>query len=256
MAPAARVQVYNEAYFARIHDAIAADFSGVRRCIGHAGFQQLVADYLVAHPPQHFSLRYIGQHLPAFVGQQPLLNDYPYLAELADFEWQLFDIYDAADVPLLSETQLQQVPPAEWPQLPLRAQPAVRLGRYAWPVDRIYEAVLDETERTKSHEMHYASNAVSRPQQDISPTAPLIAPTWQPEATPLLLWRPQLDVKYRRCTAEEFTLLQTIMTGTHFATLCEQALAVFAEMDAASLPHKLGGLLQRWVQDGILEQSA
>lgn len=252
MAPAARVQVYNEAYFARIHDALADDFSCVRRCIGHARFQQLVADYLVTHPPQHFSLRYIGQHLPNFAGRQPLLSAYPYLAELADFEWQLFDIYDAADVTLLSESQLQQLPPTAWPHLPLRAQPALRLGHYAWPVDRIYEACLDETERSKSHEMHFASNAVGRARDDGEPAAPMTT-TWQPETTQLLLWRPQLDVKYRRCAAEEFALLETIVAGTHFADLCEQAAIIFSDLDAASLQHKLGGLLRRWVQDGVLQ---
>lgn len=91
--------------------------------LGEEGFHNLVTEYLVAHPPTHFSLRYAGEHLPNFLRDDKLAN-------LARFEWALVTAFDAADAPLLTESDLQKIPAEEWPDLVLKLHPSVQLLKH------------------------------------------------------------------------------------------------------------------------------
>ena len=62
-----RIDVYADMYFYRIRDSLKEDFVTLHAVIGEARFHNLITDYLLAYPPSHFSLRYAGQHVPAFL---------------------------------------------------------------------------------------------------------------------------------------------------------------------------------------------
>jgi hypothetical protein len=55
-----RLMIYAEAYFARISDSLAEDFSSVKRLVGEEGFLQLVSDYLKENPSRFESLAEVG----------------------------------------------------------------------------------------------------------------------------------------------------------------------------------------------------
>ena len=74
-----RVNIYANAYFFRIRDALREDFPKTLGIIGEDRFHNLVTDYLLVRPSSHWSLRYAGRHLPAFLGTHDLAGSYPFL---------------------------------------------------------------------------------------------------------------------------------------------------------------------------------
>ena len=100
---ARRLEVYANAYFARIHECLARDFAALAAAIGEAGFHDLVTAYLIAHPSRHPSLRFIGAALPDYLADAPqaapFRRRWPWAADLARLEWALGCAFDAADAP-------------------------------------------------------------------------------------------------------------------------------------------------------------
>lgn len=117
-----RLNIYANMYFFRILDSLKEDFPSILEKLGDDGFHNLITDYLVAHPPTHYSLRYAGQHLAEFLDHR-----YSDLADLARFEWAQLEAFDAADAVLLTESDLKKIPPNHWPVLRLNLHPSVQL---------------------------------------------------------------------------------------------------------------------------------
>lgn len=115
-----RLNIYANMYFYRIHDALKEDFPLLLVELGDEGFHNLITEYLVAHPPTHYSLRYAGEYLAGFIKDDKL-------SKLARFEWALVTAFDAAEAKLLTESDLQKIPAEKWPGLVLKLHPSVQL---------------------------------------------------------------------------------------------------------------------------------
>ena len=74
-APADRLAVYANAYFARIHDCLRDDFGALARALGPAAFHDLVKTYLMMHAPTRPSLRHAGAHLAEHLSTEPFAGD-------------------------------------------------------------------------------------------------------------------------------------------------------------------------------------
>lgn len=137
-----RVHVYEEMYFLRLREALAAYYPRLVAALG-GGFDELARRYFDAHPSRHPSLRYIGAHLASF------LHDDAELAAIAAVETARLDVFDASDVPVLTMDRVQATPPDAFAQLPIHLVPAHRIvgdlliGRYGVGV---YERRLEPLE--------------------------------------------------------------------------------------------------------------
>lgn len=121
--PLLRLEVYRNAYYSRLQEALAHDFPAVFAVVGEAAFGQLMAGYLREHPSTSPSLRDLGRSLPAWLCCQ---NE-PVLADLADLEWAVLKAFDAADAPLLSAETLEGIPLEHWQWLRFSLHPSVTL---------------------------------------------------------------------------------------------------------------------------------
>ena len=131
---AARLAIYANGYRLRLLEALDTDFSALHTLAGDELFEQIGRAYIDAHPSEHFSIRYFGQHLSAFLAQTAPYTETPVLAEMAALEWALTLAFDAADDPVLTEASLAMLPAESWPEhaaaLPfIRAAPCVSLER-------------------------------------------------------------------------------------------------------------------------------
>ncbi|UUZ51463.1 DNA-binding domain-containing protein [Massilia sp. B-10] len=97
LGPQARLAIYHNAYRARMREALCEAYERTWTYIGDALFETLAAAYLDAHPSSSSNLRWFGGGFPAFLAQE--LADYPWVAELAGFEWTLGLAFDAPDAP-------------------------------------------------------------------------------------------------------------------------------------------------------------
>ena len=62
-----QLEIHAEAWFLRIHGAIAKDYGSVQRFLGAEAFERLVRHYLARHPSRTSSLAHVGDELVEFL---------------------------------------------------------------------------------------------------------------------------------------------------------------------------------------------
>lgn len=220
------LRVYRHAYRARLVAALRDNFGVLPRAMGDEVFDALASAYVDAHPSRQPSIRWFGDRLAEFMTEREALVPHPAFIDLARMEWALRSAFDAADAPLLSRETLAALSPADWPGLTLRLHPSVQRLQMDWAVEPAWKALRDDEAE--------------------DPDLP------EPQALPhaLIVWRPQLDTRWRSAgSALEVVLLDAVQQGEPFSTLCERA--AWAVGDEAAVPQVVAAL-QQWVAHGLL----
>lgn len=217
--PAARVQVYADAYFWRLRDVLAENFPRVAAVLGHERFADLVREYLARHPSEHPSLRFLGRELAALIARQPDLP--PALADLARLEWARVEVFDAADCEPLTAEALRAIRPEDWPKLRFAPIPALVVLRTTWPAHELWDDVD--------------------------------AATLTPRPGHVRVWRARDDRVYHApMDAGEGEALERLIAGAPFEAVCR----VFDELPPAAAAQQMTALLARWLEDGIVARAA
>ncbi|MFO1519927.1 MAG: DNA-binding domain-containing protein [bacterium] len=216
-----RLDIYADMYFYRIRDALKEDFPATLKTIGEIRFHNLITEYLLKHPSTHFSLRYAGRHLPRFLEKHPLLKKWPYLSDLARFEWALSESFDAADEKPVSKDDLRSVPPERWQKLRFRLMPSFQLLPFSWNITTLYEKILGERRALPA----------------------------RPTKTWARFWRKKFRVFYGPAHDLERYLLQKLARGVSFGELCDSAARKIGKEKGA---HTVAGFLQRWLEEELL----
>jgi hypothetical protein len=216
LAPAQRLQIYARMYFWRIRDALSEDYPQLAELLGTDGFEALLRGYLRRHPSEHPSLRHAGRHLPAFLAARPMPGIPPYAPDLARLEWARVDAFDAPDAEPLGKADLHAIAPDAWATVRLTPVPALAVVSFDWPVHDVW-----------------ADPAGCRP---------------DPSPTTLRIWRQEHRVFHARVDSFEAAALERLLAGERFADVCD----VFASLAPEEAASRAGGLLARWVEDGIL----
>lgn len=183
--PLARLHVYANAYFARIHGVLVDDYPKLVAHLGGDAVRALVVPYLRAHPTSHPSLREAGAHLPRFLGDARH-------ADLARIERARVEAFDGPDAAPLSRDDLAAFAPEDFPALPLRLVPTAMLVDLATNADELWDALEDD-----------------RP-----------APPDAHAPRTVLVWRRDLAVIHRTLEPDEITPLYRIAAGASFADIC------------------------------------
>lgn len=231
----ARLDIYADMYFYRLRDCLAEDFPALAAELGAAHFHNLVTDYLLAHPPAHFSLRELGRALPDFVANHARASQHPALADLARLEWARVDVFDEADAEPLSREELMQAA-ADGPERRLFA---------AIPASRLLRLAPQALELWRRHRAETSAG----PQAGAAPGG---------EAPGVLVWRRDFGVFHRSLAADEERCLEALERGpVSVAELGERVLASQPEDgEPAGAAARLAGLLERWAADRLLTRSA
>jgi len=216
-----RIDIYAGMYFVRLLDCLVEDFPAVHAVVGHERFHGLAADYLAAHPSEHFSVRQIGWRLGAFLERHPLSDGRFFLADLASFEWALLEAFDAPDAAPLAAERLKELPAEEWALARFRLTPSLRVIEARAPVQEVWAAATENRE---------------------------IA---MPAARPVTLrvWRQDLRVFHRVVEPIELAAIRGVEAGCDFAAVCEAAASLAGEAEAAA---SVVAILHRWFADGMI----
>jgi Putative DNA-binding domain len=219
LSPDDRIDVYASMYLWRLHDVLADDFPKLAVILGEEGFTDLVRRYLGTCPSSHPSARWVGRRMVEFLEGYPLWA--PWLADLAGLEWARNETFDAPDAEPVRATDLAAVAPEEWPELAFEAVPSL--------------AVLDS--RWSIHEVW------ARPEARAAPGA---EPPLRPAR--IRVWRRGWRVLHAAMDDTEAAAFAHLRAGAGFATICER----FADRDPGEGAREAGGLLARWVEDGLI----
>lgn len=123
MEPLERLAVYQGMYPLRMHDALAADYPGLKAFLGDHLFAHLVADYVAKHPSRSYTLNRLGDAVPDYLRtwHHPRRA---FLADLARLELAITEVFDA-------DEDEAAVPPvhvdADWETRRFGVAPTLRL---------------------------------------------------------------------------------------------------------------------------------
>ena len=218
-----RLAIYRNAYQVRLIDALHETYPVLHGLLGDEAWVEMGETYVAAHPSVFRSIRWYGRELPEFLSHCEPYADAPILAEVAQLEWTLAEVFDAADAVPLQRTALAAVAPAAWGSITLGFHPSVRRVSLNWNTAAVWKAMsVDET-----------------------PPPPERADA----ALPWLLWRQNLQNYFRSLNAVESAALDAAQAGRNFAQICESLSALLPQ---AEIPAAAASLLAAWADSGII----
>lgn len=217
----AGLAVYQNNYRAQLIACLVDAFPQTLAWLGEAAFESAAAHHIDAVPPSSWSLDHYPGGFPATLAA--LYPRDPEIAELAQLEWLLSEIFVATDAWPLTLDMLSEV---DWERATLRLVPGA----------------LTIALSTNAAAIWTALNAGEEP-----PAAALL-----PEEEALLLWRQGFTSCFRQLDADEATLLSSLADGRAFADLCA---ALAADRGEEAGLQRAGELLARWAGEECLASS-
>jgi uncharacterized protein len=198
-----RMAVYRELFFNNVESFLSSNFPVLRKILDEQQWFELSQDFFSRHrcTTPHFSE--IPEEFLAYLQNgRSNLNDYPFLLELAHYEW----------VEMALSIAQEEINPPDQSFIDTLAQQTIGLSPLAWPLA-----------------YHY-------PVQQISPDYLPEHPPEQP--TYLVVYRDvEDDVNFLQINMLTFRLLQIIQE--HGAIECKQALQILADEAAHPEPQTL-----------------
>lgn len=101
--PAQRIEIYNQQYWWRLLSIMHETFPLLTRLFGYHDFNQTIAfPYLQKHPPVHWSLNELGEHLVLWVTQNYHRSDKCLVTDAAEIDWAYNRCFLAEEYPPLN----------------------------------------------------------------------------------------------------------------------------------------------------------
>ena len=132
--PAKRMQMYRELFFNNVESFLSSNFPVLRKILNNTQWQQLAEDFFANHPctspyfseiPEEFIL-YLQNE------REPNSNDYPFLLELAHYEWVEMALSISQES--IAETKIQQITDLEQT---ISLSPLAWILAYQFPAHKI-----------------------------------------------------------------------------------------------------------------------
>ena len=212
--PRKQLDVYVNAYSARLFDVTAEDYPVLRHYLGDDEFDSVITSFVDSVASDHFNIARYALKLPAFLAAERPKDKFAY--ELCLLETALSDLIDAPDTDALTFDQLSSLTPESLMNMRLFPRAALRLFAFAFDVESYYRAVKEE---------------------DNSPPPALAACYLAVFRHEDVVWRMRLE-------EDEFNLLEGIFGGLNVGDALETLPPNYAE--------KVSSYFARWMLNGLL----
>ncbi|TGL63463.1 DNA-binding domain-containing protein [Leptospira sarikeiensis] len=129
------LEVYQNAYLARFTDALGEKFETVWKVLGDEDFFETAKNYIRENFSGSYNISDYGGNFPDFLKEN--YPEHPFLAEIADFEYQVFQIFH------LSKnlgTDIQKPTGAEFEDFKISFHPSLRFLKYTYPIYDLWKA--------------------------------------------------------------------------------------------------------------------
>ena len=134
---AERLDIYREAYLARLLEVLREQFPCTRFAVGDEFFDQFAAGYLVAHPPRSYTLARLADNLVNHLETTRPADWGEFVVDLAKLEHAIDRVFDTAGPERLPRFTL---PRDANNSLKLTLAPGLELHEFRYPVSSYYTA--------------------------------------------------------------------------------------------------------------------
>jgi hypothetical protein len=225
---AERLEIYAQAYYARLIECLRAEFPMLVRSIGEELFDQFAVDYLQRYPSASYTLTDLGSQFPQFLREtrpDSAEQSWPdFLINLAELELiysQVFDGPGTEDLAPLSASSLSRLTPDQLPLTRLIAAPCLRLAVFDFPVHGYYRRL--------------------RRKENAAP--PEQRPTW------LAITRQNYTVRPIELDQQEFNLLCQVVAGQNLGDALQAIAAGQQSESIDELVTNLPRWFERWMAE-------
>lgn len=213
-----RLDIYKNAYLARLIDALADTYPVLLKYLGHDSFNTLAEHYLSEHPSTFKSIRWYGDQLSAYI-------EVPCYAELACFEWSLTLIFDAMDQQSIGIAEIAAISPQHWPTMRFKFHPACKRLNFAWNTVTMWRSVTEKNRKLKAKQLKAMTH-------------------W-------LLWRDAFVTQFASLSISEAWAIDQLMQGASFGEVCD-GLCMWIAAEAVGM--QAATWLKHWLQLGLITQ--
>lgn len=235
LSSADRLEIYVNAYYARLMECLEEEFAVTRYALGDELFAAMAFGYLQSYPSQSYTLGQLGANFPRYLAESRLHaaevpedagSSWPeFVIELATLERSMYEVYDGPGTErggTLNPSELAKIPPTAWNRLRLVAAPCLRLHQFDHPVHEYWAGRKDGGEPVPCG----------------------------PRATRLAINRRDYVVDRHELVVAEFTLLSKIAAGESLAQAIATALESSTPEDAP-VEQQISVWFARWAGDGF-----
>jgi hypothetical protein len=223
-----RLEVYGNAYFARLVEVLRDEFPAVQHAIGEEAFDGFAFGYLQAYPSHSYTLadlslnfsKYLKETRPAADADESGPDWIEFLIDLAALERVYSEVFSGAGPEggdHLKPGELQEIPPERWADATLVPTPCLRLMRFGFPV-------------------HEYATAVRKGKDPHPP---------DPQETNLVIGRRDFIVRRQAVSNVEFELLSAIVEGLALGNAIERVLEK-TDVEFETLAAGIGEWFKSW----------
>jgi uncharacterized protein (UPF0276 family) len=201
---------------------LSAAYPVLRQLVGDEFFAALARAYGMAFPSMDADLNRFGAHFAEFLETFEHVAEYPYLPDMARFEWALHRAHFAPDAQQLAASALGALTPVQLEAAYFTLHPASTLLASDWNIVQLWQA-------------HQAGSGVEFPESIEQSCWALVArPRWKAELEPL--------------SHAAHAALSVLAAGGSFGVALDAAFALDDDFDIAAN-------LQRWLELALLTES-
>jgi hypothetical protein len=105
------LDIYRNGYFSRLTDVLGEHFEACWKILGDQLFLSICNDYILKHPSSEWNINRYGKLFPSVLASNPVSENYPFLNNLAEFEWNkqnLFHEKDDLGLPATASTSMNE----------------------------------------------------------------------------------------------------------------------------------------------------
>lgn len=221
--PVEQAEIYREQFWLRHTSSLVEDYPGLGGIIGQADWERLVEEYLVAYPPNSWTLRNLGDRMAEHVGRSDWLDHRALCKEMAELEWAYVELFDAPERPPLDGAKLASIPETAWQSAIIVLSPALILMRTEYPIAELRRRLRDEEANV---------------------------PIPAPDPQNLVLYRSvHRNLMYEVVGDGAYALLQALKEGVPLVPACERAVSQYPD-EAKAIEVSLGQWFQEWARKG------
>ncbi|MFK7794564.1 MAG: putative DNA-binding domain-containing protein [Gammaproteobacteria bacterium] len=197
--PSERIEIYRTNVRLLHVSVLMSVYPICEKILGSDYFKQIAKTYVQKNPSKSFDLNQYGDGFPAFlqklIEQRAELTDFQYLADLAQLEWQIQEVYFSADNIKLDMTEFQSACAAQAGEMNFSLQASVSVFASEYPIAELWE-------------MH---------QSDAVENKAIVAA----EHEYLCIFRDQYQVSLRKIDADLFRLITAIQDKKTLSDIAE-----------------------------------
>lgn len=218
-----RVEIYAGMYPLRMRDALGSDYPVVKQFLGGSTWNDLVAGYVERHPSKHPNLNQLGRNLPRYILTRKDLPQRTFLAEVAQLELTVTEVFDEDESPILDSAGFSELKPEDWARAVFVPVRAARVLAFEHTVNGYYQA--------------------SKEEKDLPPV--------QKKPTYLAVYRKAYRVWRMGLARDEYRVLRLLFEGKPVLTALEKGAR---STDESTLARELQGWFRKWIEEGLFSR--